>query len=84
MTNPGDLVFDPFSGVGSSGVAAAIHKRKYWGAELNAEYTKTALKRIDEGFEGKAKYRAHDKPLYDHTRSNLSKAPKEWLKQKDS
>lgn len=84
LTNQDDLVFDPFSGVGSSGVAAALHNRRYWGAELSAEYTKTALKRIEDAFEGKAKYRAHDKPLYDHTRSNLSKEPKEWLEQKGS
>ena len=83
LTNPDELVFDPFSGVGSSGVAAAVHNRKYWGAELSPIYTKMAMVRIKDALEGKAKYRAHDKPLYDHTRSNLSKEPTEWTAQKD-
>ncbi len=78
LTNPGELVFDPFSGVGSSGVAAALHNRKYWGSELSAEYTRTAKSRIEDTLRGEAKYRPHHVPLYDHTKSNLSKKPSEW------
>lgn len=78
LTNPGGLVFDPFSGVGSSGVAAALHNRRYWGTELKAGYMKSAKRRIEEALKGDAKYRPHDVPLYDHTKSNLSKAPSEW------
>lgn len=78
LTNPGGLVFDPFSGVGSSGVASALHGRKYWGSELSAEYTKVAKSRIESALKGEAKYRSHDTPLYDHTKSNLSKLPSEW------
>lgn len=75
LSNPGDLVFDPFSGVGSAGVAAAIHGRRYWGTELTNEYVKIANTRITDAINGKAVYRPHDKPLYDHTQSNLSKSP---------
>lgn len=75
LTNEGGLVFDPFSGVASAGVAAAIHKRRYWGAELTENYTKTGIERIHEALAGKARYRPHDKPLYDHTRSKLSQQP---------
>ena len=32
LTNEGDLVFDPFSGVASSGVAALLHKLKFLGS----------------------------------------------------
>jgi len=77
LTNPGELVFDPFSGVGSSGVAAGLHNRRYWGAELSSDYTKTAKSRIEDALKGEAKYRPHDVPLYDHTKSNLSKTPNE-------
>lgn len=83
LTNPGDLVFDPFSGVASSGVAAALHGRRFWGCEPVAEYAKTGTQRIQEALNGTAKYRPHDKPLYDHTQSNLSKAP-EGFKFEDS
>lgn len=75
LTNPGDLVFDPFSGVASAGVACAIHHRKFWGCEVVADYTTTGLKRIQDALDGDAVYRPHDKPLYDHTQSSLSKAP---------
>lgn len=75
LTNPGDLVFDPFAGVGSAGVAAALHGRRFWGCELIADYAKIGKQRIQEALDGKAVYRPHDKPVYDHTQSNLSKAP---------
>lgn len=81
MSNEGDLVFDPFSGVASSGVAAALHNRRFWGTELMESYIKAGKERIDDTLQGKAKYRPHDKPLYDHTRSKLSNIPKEWEKE---
>lgn len=31
LTDPGALVFDPFAGVASAGVAAALHGRRFWG-----------------------------------------------------
>lgn len=81
LTHPGDLVFDPFSGVASSGVAAALHHRCFWGCELIEKYTQTGLKRIQTALDGNALYRPHDKLLYDHTKSNLSKAPSGYKKE---
>lgn len=75
LSNAGDLVFDPFSGVGSSGVAAALHKRRFIGAELKHQYADIAKRRIKAALEGKAKYRPHSKPIYDHTNSKLSIRP---------
>lgn len=75
LTNPGDLVFDPFAGVASAGVAAALHGRRFWGTELIPEYAKVGKQRIDEAISGVAKYRPHDKPLHDHTQSALAVAP---------
>lgn len=75
LTNPGDLVFDPFAGVGSAGVAAAVHDRRFWGCELLPKFAKVGQKRIQEALNGAAVYRPHDKPLYDHTKSPLSKSP---------
>lgn len=42
-SNPGDAVFDPFNGIGSTGVCAVKAKRKYLGAELKASYFKQAI-----------------------------------------
>jgi len=75
LTNQGDLVFDPFSGVASAGVAAALHERKFWGCEMTEAYAVTGKKRLQEAIDGTVAYRPHDKPIYDHTKSPLSKKP---------
>jgi adenine-specific DNA-methyltransferase len=75
LTNEDDLVFDPFAGVASAGVAAAVHNRRFWGCELVPSYAKTGARRIDEALSGTAIYRPHDKPVFDHTKSPLSKLP---------
>lgn len=75
LSNPGDLVFDPFAGVASAGVAAAIHGRKFWGCEMVESYVKIGQQRLQDALDGNAVYRPHDKEVFDHTRSNLSKAP---------
>ena len=46
-TNKNDIVFDPFMGVGSTGVAAIEKERRFIGVELNNEYFEAAKKRID-------------------------------------
>jgi adenine-specific DNA-methyltransferase len=74
LTNPGDLVFDPYAGVASAGVAAAIHGRRFWGCELSPEYAKVGIDRMNDALRGRAVYRPHDQPVYDHTQSALSKA----------
>lgn len=79
LTNPGDLVFDPFAGVASAGVAAAIHGRRFFGCELMESYASTGVDRVQMALNGEAIYRPHDKPVYDHLQSNLSRAPKEEL-----
>ena len=75
LSNPDDLVFDPFAGVASAGVAAAIHGRKFWGCELNLGYARTGQARVLAALQGRAVYRPHDKPIYDHTKSPLSRPP---------
>lgn len=75
LTNQGDLVFDPFAGVASAGVAAAMHRRRFWGCEIVGEYATIGLSRVRDALDGKAAYRPHDKPIYDHTQSYLSKPP---------
>lgn len=73
MSKVDDLVFDPFAGVASAGVAATIHGRRFVGCELDPSYAKTGLARLQDALDGTAKYRPHDKPIYDHTTSPLSK-----------
>jgi DNA modification methylase len=46
-TNPGDLVFDPFMGVGSTGVSALQLNRRFTGIEIDPTYFSAAEKRIE-------------------------------------
>ncbi len=47
-SNENDIVFDPFMGVGSSGVAALETGRKFIGVEIDANYFKAAKQRIED------------------------------------
>ncbi len=78
MTNEGDLVFDPFSGVASSGVAALLHNRIYWGCEIMDNYIQIGKQRLEETRSGIIKYRPYNKPIYDAKSSKLSQIPDEW------
>lgn len=45
-TNPGNLVFDPFAGSGTTGVACGLEGREFVGCDMNAEYVRRARHRI--------------------------------------
>ena len=45
-TNPSDIIFDPFMGVGSTGVAAFNLERRFIGFELDLEYFAAAEQRL--------------------------------------
>lgn len=47
-SNPGDVVFDPCVGGGTTAIAAVKEKRKFIAFELNPEYVDIAKKRIEE------------------------------------
>lgn len=47
-TNPGDLVFDPFTGIGSTGNIALKMGRRFVGSELKESYVNMSLKYLRE------------------------------------
>jgi DNA modification methylase len=47
-TNKGDLVFDPFSGSGTTGLACKLLQRNFVGTEINEKYYKKSEQRIGE------------------------------------
>jgi adenine-specific DNA-methyltransferase len=64
LTKPGDLVVDPFLGVGTTAVAAVLNKRRAAGAELVREYIDIARERILAAAAGTLKYRPLNTPVY--------------------
>lgn len=46
-SNPGDVVLDPFNGIGSTGYKALLMGRKYVGVELKESYYNLSIKNLD-------------------------------------
>lgn len=42
-SNPGEIVFSPFAGIGSEGYQSILRDRRFYGCELKPEYHKQAL-----------------------------------------
>lgn len=49
-SEPGDLVFDPFTGSGTTGKMALLNDRRFIGSEISEEYFKIAEQRTNEAF----------------------------------
>ncbi len=65
LSNPGDTVFDPFSGVGTTGAASMMLGRNFVGSELMKEYYEVAKDRIKQACEGTLPHRDVSEPLLD-------------------
>lgn len=63
LTSEGDIVFDPFAGVGSAGCAAIITRRKFIGCEIDETYYRLAIQRCKKAARGELPYRSADKPI---------------------
>lgn len=63
LCKPDALVFDPFMGVGSTGVAAVIEGCRFVGSEIQPAYLKIAEARLNDALSGKPKYRPMDRPI---------------------
>ncbi len=49
LTDEGDTVLDPFSGIGTTGLPCIKTNRKYIGYELNKKYVDFSVKRLNNG-----------------------------------
>ncbi|MBU1411968.1 site-specific DNA-methyltransferase [Myxococcota bacterium] len=64
-TRPGDLVLDPFSGSGTTGIACALLDRRFMGIELDPEYLGIAKQRyltLDEELHVEERAKSFRKP----------------------
>jgi adenine-specific DNA-methyltransferase len=79
LTNKGDYVLDPFSGVGSSMLAALKNERKAIGCEKDIEYINIAKDRVKMLENGVLPYRQLGKPIHQPTgKEKVSQRPIEW------
>ena len=53
-SNPGDVVFSPFMGIGSEGYGAIKQRRKFVGVELKESYWRQACRHLDRAEAGAA------------------------------
>ena len=70
MTDVGDVVLDPYMGVGSSIIAALMHDRMAYGCDIVPEYVDVARQRVREFHAGVLRTRRMGKPIYDPNQSN--------------
>ena len=64
MTDENDDVLDPYVGVGSSVVAALMHRRNGYGCDIVDEYISIARERVKDLQAGRLKTRPMGKPVY--------------------
>jgi len=85
MTNPGDIILDPYLGVGSAICAAIIHNRRGYGSDTTKQYLDIAEKRIKAAADGTLKRRLMGTPVYQpNGKTKLEQIPEEFLKIRNS
>ncbi len=80
MSPPNAWVLDPFSGVGTTIIAAIRNNRKGAGAELVPKYLKTARDRIKRAINGTLEVRPMNKPVFDPDKAGKSLRSSPWGK----
>lgn len=76
LSNPGDIVFDPFAGVSSTGIAAAIENRRFLGSEIDPRYATISIERYNMWQTGELPVRDWRQPVdKPNTRSAVAQMP---------
>jgi adenine-specific DNA-methyltransferase len=80
LSNEGDVVLDPFMGVGSTAIAALLHDRRFIGFEWDAGYLATARQRLADFEAGTLKLRPLGRPVHTPKGTDrVAQVPDEWL-----
>jgi adenine-specific DNA-methyltransferase len=79
LTNEHDWVFDPYMGVGSTLLAATMHRRYAIGCECVPAYIDIARQRLDAYTNGTLRYRPMGTPVYQPKgHETIAQRPVEW------
>ncbi len=79
LTKMGDLVVDPFMGVGSTQAAAILNHRRTAGAEIDAGYYEIAKDRMRQAAAGVLRVRSRNTPVFDPAKAGKSLTTAPWL-----
>ena len=83
LTNEDDIVYDPFSGVGSALIAALKNGRRAYGTELVQEYIDIGNERIKKLADDSLKTRPIYQRIFEPSgHDKVSTYPVEWLRQR--
>ncbi|WP_321886059.1 DNA-methyltransferase [Paraburkholderia bannensis] len=64
LTAPSSLVFDPFTGSGTTAVACELEKRRFLGAEIDPKYCAIAKERMTEAADDAPRVRPWNKEIF--------------------
>lgn len=83
LTKKRDWVLDPYAGVASTLIAAAMHGRRAMGSERDVSYYKVGRERLAALRSGNLRLRPLGKPVYVPTgNETVAKIPDEWHKRR--
>lgn len=79
LTNEGDLVVDPYIGVGTTAVAGLFRNRRSAGADTEERYLRIAGERLQQAAQGTLPVPPLDMPVYRPTGNEaVARMPEEW------
>lgn len=79
LTNPGDLVLDPYIGVCSTAVAAVLSDRRVCGSDTSADYLAIGKDRINRAANGSLTIRPLNMPIFSpDPNTTVASIPVEW------
>ncbi len=81
LTHEGDLVVDPYLGVGTSAAATIMRGRRAAGADTDRHYLELATQRVRQAYAGTLPYREMSKSVHQpDANTSVATIPIEWQK----
>ena len=85
LTDENNIVLDPFSGVGSTAIAALKNNRRAMIIDKEEVYCNIARERINKLENGSLKLRPLGKPVHKPTgKEKVASIPQEWIQNQES
>lgn len=78
------MVFDPFMGAGTTGVAAILEKKRFIGAEIQPAYYDIAYNRLNDALKGNVRYREDIPVVEPNPNSAVARLPIEFAEARNS